>query len=163
AAHVEDRGDARAEVRAEEPLGMEPEPGLDLFVGMAVAHVHRVGTAVGPSGLTEVDVSVHEAWRHVKTRGVDALRPVPDPTGARRRGGRRLNAPGSGETPPPAGARGARRGRREGSRRGSPSWPWAPPGERRRAWRRRAPPGRVPEPFDAWAPQPARPWTTSAS
>ena len=70
AADVEDRRDPRAELRAEEALGVRREVRLGLLVGVAVAHVGGVRPAVGPSGLGEVDVRVDQSRHDPQPRHV---------------------------------------------------------------------------------------------
>src|SRR5439155_15137691 len=50
-AHVENRGDAAAQVRAEEPFGSSVQLRLDRLVGVAIAKVEGVGSAVHPARL----------------------------------------------------------------------------------------------------------------
>jgi len=50
---------------------MGAQAGLDLVVGIAVADVDRIGPAVGPAGLREVHVRVHDPRRDVEGLQID--------------------------------------------------------------------------------------------
>ena len=75
APYVEDSGDARAEKRTVEEFRTTPQLGLDVRVGVLVAQVHEIGSAIGPARLGEVDVGVDEARRDPATRESPYLKP----------------------------------------------------------------------------------------
>ena len=87
AADVEDRRHSRAEVRAAVALRVQREAGDDLFIRMLGAHVDGVGAAVGPAGLGEVNVRIHQAGRDPEALEIADVHP-----GRHRAGGARAGA-----------------------------------------------------------------------